>query len=76
MNRVETAFLKNYDLKTKKKSAYSNHKQLSTFLKTQYFKRLTCNFKSQTAILSNINCVFKYHFFKSHILKSQTQIDL
>jgi hypothetical protein len=40
MNRLETAFLKNWNLKTQK-SAYSNRKQCGAFLKTQYFKRLT-----------------------------------
>jgi hypothetical protein len=52
MNRLETAFLKNCDLKMQK-SAYSNHRQLGAFLKTQYFKRQTCDFKDQTAILPN-----------------------
>jgi hypothetical protein len=52
MNGLETAFLKNYDLKTNK-SAYSNHKLWGAFLKTQYFKMLTCDFKCQTAILPN-----------------------
>jgi len=41
---LKTAFLKNYDLKTQK-NAYSNCRQYDIFLKTQYFKRLTCNFK-------------------------------
>jgi hypothetical protein len=35
------------------KSAYSNRKQCVAFFKTQYFKRLTCDFKSQTIILPN-----------------------
>jgi hypothetical protein len=52
MNRLETVFLKNCDLKTQK-SVYSNRKQCGTFLKTQYFKRLTCDFKGQIAILPN-----------------------
>jgi hypothetical protein len=52
MNRLETAFLKNCNLKTQK-NAYSNRRQYDTFLKTQYFKRLTCDFKGQTAILPN-----------------------
>jgi hypothetical protein len=74
MNRLKTAFLKNYDLKTQK-SAYSNRRQCSAFLKTQYFKSLAYDFKCQT-----LNYVFKNHFFKSHILKSyilksQTQTD-
>jgi hypothetical protein len=43
MNRLKIAFLKNCDLKTQK-SAYSNRRQLGAFLKTQYFKRLTCDF--------------------------------
>jgi hypothetical protein len=52
MNCLEIAFLKNYDLKTQE-SAYSNRRQCDAFLKTQYFKRLTCDFKGQTAILPN-----------------------
>jgi len=52
MNRLETAFLKNCDLK-KQKSTYSNRREYGAFLKTQYFKRLTCDFKSETAILPN-----------------------
>jgi hypothetical protein len=52
MNCLKTAFLKISDLKTQK-SAYSNRRQWGAFLKTQYFKRLTCDFKDQTAILSN-----------------------
>jgi hypothetical protein len=56
-------FLKNYDLKTQTR-AYSNRKQCDAFLKTQNFKRLTCDFKGQT-----LNCFFKNHFFKLHILK-------
>jgi len=47
MNRLETAFLKT------QKSAYSNRKQYGAFLKTQYFKRLSWDFKGQTAILPN-----------------------
>jgi hypothetical protein len=50
MNSLKTAFLKNYDLKTQK-SAYSNRRQCDAFLKTRYFKRLTCDFKGQTVIL-------------------------
>jgi hypothetical protein len=50
MNRLETAFLKNCDLKTQK-SVYSNRRQWGAFLKTQYFKMLTCDFKDQTTIL-------------------------
>jgi hypothetical protein len=52
MNSLETAFLKNCDSKTQK-NAYSNRKQCGAFFKTQYFKRLTYNFKGQTAILLN-----------------------
>jgi hypothetical protein len=52
MNRLKIAFLKNCDLKTQK-NAYSNRRQLGTFLKTQYFKMLTCDFKGQTVILPN-----------------------
>jgi hypothetical protein len=52
MNSLEIAFLKNYDLKMQK-SAYSNRRQCDAFLKTHYFKRLTCDFKGQTAILPN-----------------------
>jgi hypothetical protein len=52
MNRLKTAFLKNCDLKTQK-GAYSNRRQCDAFLKTQYFKRLICDFKDQTAILPN-----------------------
>jgi hypothetical protein len=52
MNRLKTVFLKNSDLKTQK-SAYLNRMQHGVFLKTQYFKRLTCDFKGQTAILPN-----------------------
>jgi hypothetical protein len=62
MNRLKTAFLKNYDLKTQK-SAYSNRRQCSAFLKTQYFKRLNCDF------VKRLTAFFKNHFFKSHILK-------
>jgi hypothetical protein len=40
MNRLETAFLKNCDLKMQK-SAYSNCRQCGAFLKTQYFKGKT-----------------------------------
>jgi hypothetical protein len=50
MNRLETAYLKNCDLK-KQKNAYSNLRQCGTFLKTWYFKKLTCDFKGQTAFL-------------------------
>jgi hypothetical protein len=49
---LETVFLKNCDLKTQK-NTYLNCRQLSDFLKTQYFKRLTYDFKGQTAILPN-----------------------
>jgi hypothetical protein len=52
MNRLETVFLKNCDLKTQK-SAYSNPRQWGAFLKMQYFKKLNCDFKCQTAILPN-----------------------
>jgi hypothetical protein len=52
MNHFETAFLKNCDLKTQK-NTYSNRRQLGAFFKMQYFKRLTYNFKCQTAILPN-----------------------
>jgi hypothetical protein len=49
INRLETAFLKNCDLKMQK-SVYSNRRQYDAFLKTQYFKMLTCDFKGQTVI--------------------------
>jgi len=52
MNRLETAFLKNCDLKTQN-FIYSNRRQCDIFLKTQYFKKLTCDFKGQTTILPN-----------------------
>jgi hypothetical protein len=52
MNCLKIAFLKNCDLKTQE-IAYSNRKQCDVFLKTQYFKMLTCNFKGQNAILTN-----------------------
>jgi hypothetical protein len=53
MNRLKIMFLKNFDLKTQK-NAYSNRRQCDAFLKMQYFKRLTCDFKGQTAILPNV----------------------
>jgi hypothetical protein len=52
MNRLETAFLKIYDLKMQK-SVYLNRRQFGAFLKMQYFKRLIYDFKGQTAILPN-----------------------
>jgi hypothetical protein len=52
INRLKTAFLKNCDLKTRE-SAYSNRRQCDDFLKAQYFKRLTYDFKGQTTILPN-----------------------
>jgi hypothetical protein len=63
MNLLKTVFLKNCDLKTQK-SAYSNRRQCGTFLKMQYFKRLTYDFKCQTTILPNVYYVFKNHFFQ------------
>jgi hypothetical protein len=59
---LETAFLKNCDLKTQK-NAYSNRRQLCAFLKTQYFKRLICDFAKCLTVFLKIT------FFKSHILK-------
>jgi hypothetical protein len=52
MNYVGTVFLKNWNLKTQK-TTFSNRRQCGTFFKTQDFKRLTCDFKGQTAILPN-----------------------
>jgi hypothetical protein len=52
MNCLKTEYLKNWDLKTQK-NAYSNRRQFGTFLKTQYFKRLICDFKGQIVILLN-----------------------
>jgi hypothetical protein len=52
MNSLKTAFLKNCNLKTQK-NAYSNRMQCGIFLKTRDFKRLICDFKSQTVILPN-----------------------
>jgi hypothetical protein len=52
MNRLRIAFLKNCNLKTLK-AAFSNHRQWNAFLKTHNFKKLTCDFKGQTAILLN-----------------------
>jgi hypothetical protein len=39
MNRLKIVFLKNFDLKMQKISAFSNRSQFGTFLKTQNFKR-------------------------------------
>jgi len=50
-NRRKKPF-ENCDLKMQK-NAYSNRRQCGAFLKTQYFKRLTCDFKGQTVILPN-----------------------
>jgi hypothetical protein len=60
MNSFEIVFLKNYDLKTQK-ITFSNRMQWSAFLKTRNFKRVTCDFKCQTAILPN--CTFSDRYF-------------
>jgi hypothetical protein len=60
MNRLKTVFLKICDLKTQK-SVYLNRKQCGTFLKTQYFKMINCDFTKHLTVFLKIiflNCTF------------------
>jgi hypothetical protein len=59
MNRLKTAFLKNCDLKTQKND-YSNRMQYGAFLKTQYFKRLTCDFAKRLIVFLKITFLNRY----------------
>jgi hypothetical protein len=66
MNRLKTTFLKNCELKTQK-SVYSNRRQCDAFLKTQYFKRLNCDFAKRLIAFLKItflNRTFKIVIFE------------
>jgi len=70
MNRLKTAFLKNWDLKTQK-NIYSNRRQWSVFLITRYFKKQTYDFVKRLIAFLKIT-FFKSYIFKSHFMKLQT----
>jgi hypothetical protein len=73
MNCLGIAFKKNCDLKMQK-NAFSNSRQGGAFLKTQNFKRLTCDFTKRLSAFSKI--FFQIAYFKIALfLKLQTQTD-